>query len=108
MKWSFASAAATSLILSATHAFVHAETIPDMIGVEAVTPATEQITPREGENVVWLVLRGGLKLEQVYFTIPTSSFEQCEMSGAEFVASKRLNSNHSFVHRGFECLEGIR
>jgi len=69
------------------------------------SPATEQVT--EKTATFWLVLRfGNDSHSSTMQVIPTASKEQCEMSGAEFEASKRLYKYSGYS--GFECLEGIR
>jgi hypothetical protein len=64
--------------------------------------------PPGGNRVVWLILRTGLTKDANTTAIPTKSMEQCEISGAEFRASKRFMSQMGNDLRGFECLEGIR
>ena len=62
-----------------------------------------------GSKVFWLVMRGGdYDAGYNYFSIPTASREQCEISGAEFLDSKRLRDVTRDRYAGFECLEGIR
>lgn len=74
----------------------------------AQSPATEAITPNAGEKVVWLVFRGGQMSNKSYVAIPTASKEQCEVSGAELVSSKRLHYRVTSSYAGYECVEGIR
>ena len=79
---------------------------PALAQVESVTPSTEPAAQDEGGKVVWLLLKGGSGDSPAFFAIPTGSQEQCEISGAEYLVSERLNHNPRF--RGMECLEGIR
>ena len=76
----------------------------------AESPTTEAITSGKGGKAICLVLRTGYKSKRSYFAIPTASMEQCEMSGAELVTSKRLNvdAGDDPDYHGFECVEGIR
>ena len=85
-------------------------------GVAALmtAPAYSQEAPvspgpvSSGGDVVWLILRTGLTATATVTAIPMKSMEQCEMSGAEFRASKRFMRQMGNDLRGFECLEGIR
>ena len=76
---------------------------PDMSDVFNEPEVSEELAP-----VVWLLMRfgavikGGGSLE----AIPMADMDQCEMSGAEFLASKRLWPDGDA--RGYECLEGVR
>ena len=96
MKCPFASAAA-ALIAAAS---------PSIAQTEAVVPASEPVGVAGKTKVVWLLLKGGSGVSPAFFAIPTASKEECEMSGAEYLASKRLNHGESY--RGMECLEGVR
>ena len=90
MKWPLAAASA-ALIAAAS---------PSVAQSAAVVPASEPLGVAGKTKVFWLILTG----YRFNATIPTPTIEQCEVSGAEFVASKRFNINY----RKFECLEGIR
>ena len=72
-----------------------------------VSPGQVNAGPGNGD-VVWLILRTGLTATATVTAIPMKSMEQCEMSGAEFRASKRFMRQMGNDLRGFECLEGIR
>lgn len=60
----------------------------------------------ESNDVVWLLMRFGSAPTADLHAIPMADMDQCEMSGAEYTASKRLYPDGDY--RGFECLEGIR
>ena len=90
MKW---------LITSAVAALT-AAAAPSLAQTEAVVPASEPVGVAGKTKVVWLIL-GGYRFNAA---IPTATIEQCELSGAEFIASKRFG----LEYKKFECLEGVR
>lgn len=57
---------------------------------------------------VWLLLRGGHPLDAATMEkIEMKDMEQCELMGALFMSSERLNfSEERIKRRGFECFEG--
>ena len=77
-----------------------AAVVPALGQVEPVAPAVDPVSAAGKTKVVWLLLVG----YRFNASIPTATIEQCELAGAEFMASKRFNINY----RKFECLEGIR
>ena len=79
---------------------------PAIAKSEPVIPSTEQLNQDAGDKVFWLILKAGVSAQPTLISVPTKTREQCEMSGAEFVASKRLKNDHHYT--GFECVEGIR
>lgn len=79
---------------------------PSLAQTEALVPAIKPVGVAGKNKVVWLLLKGGPTDRPAFFAIPTASQEECEMSGAEYMASKRINQHQ--LLKGMECLEGIR
>ena len=80
-----------------------------LLAICAACLAAAGIQPVRAQETraVWLVMRVGPEWTPALFTIPTADMEQCEMSGAQFIASKRFSVFKDDGFR-FECLEGIR
>ena len=70
---------------------------------QAANKTIQSADPASPNRVVWLILRGGEG-----YAIPTASYEECEVAGAEFISSKRFSRQQGIDWRGFECLNGVR
>ena len=60
----------------------------------------------EIENSVWLILHKGWGAEASLEKIPMKDMSQCELQGALWKSSKRLEKNLLTKQLGFECIEG--
>jgi len=90
MKWLTSSAVAALVAAGA----------PSFAQPEAIVPGPEPAGVAGRTKTVWLILTG----YRFNAAIPTATIEQCELSGAEFMASKRFGIDY----KKFECLEGVR
>lgn len=79
---------------------------PATAQVEGLVPATEPVNSTTRAKAFWLILKAGISSEPTLIAVPTDTLDQCEMSGAAFLSSKRLQNQHFYT--GFECIEGIR
>ena len=72
-------------------------------GFEALAPEAQPVKP---QSSVWLIIHKGWAEDAALEKIEMRDMQQCEMQGAIWISSTRIEKDSRAKYNGFECLEG--
>lgn len=72
-------------------------------GFEALAPESQST---QQPSSVWLIIHKGWAEDAALEKIEMRDMQQCEMQGAIWVSSTRIEKDSRAKYNGFECLEG--